>query len=361
MEKSTQIAGTLSVILALTAITVFQSSFVNAAEQEQQGSPYVVLFPKPTTVQAALQASRANGLEIESVQDTFSVGGVPTTDFYYLHGNKRDSASIVQDYRDARREMLADMRTQLKEIGSPPGARARTVAEMTASVDADVINVESVTVRGRESNVNLLASTLKGEIKNSRASKNDLSTAFLAASPAISTWAPKQGWLYTGVSSTAGQRYATNYMWWNDVSGLTANSLTTYEHDLVLNNYDGQTYFDASENIYKQPKMTYASSNLPSAYIDSRALDNRSELAYTIGSGAGASIQANTTFWYNTYFRILPGNTNADTAKVNGQLGRKDPSCIIIPFATCVFPMATTVLAPAWTHPVPGTKSWVRN
>lgn len=361
---------TIAFIALSINVTFLWSS--NAEAQVQPLERYEISFSKSKSVEDVVSTARKNHVEILALQDTFMVGGVPTTDFYFVQDTQLTSSQINNDYRIARQGMLNDMRGDLKKMGPPPGARTRSLLEMTASPDGSRIDVESVEVMGNTVDVIALADALRGTTKSrlkdqmgktlpTPTVRGGASGLVTTAAPAVSTWAPKQGWLYTGISSTAGNRYATNYIWWNDVSGLRENSLTTYEHELLLNNYDGRTYFDSSENIYKQPKITYSSSNLPSPYLDTRASDNRSELSYTIGSGAGANIQANTSYWYNTYFRILPGNTSNDTGKVNAQLGRKDPSCIVIPFAYCVFAMATVNLVSAWTAPVPGTLNWVRN
>lgn len=166
-----------------------------------------------------------------------------------------------------------------------------------------------------------------------------------AGIPDANTWVPRRGSSYTGPSYPGG-RFVSQYIWWDNVSGF--DSISTYEHDFFLNNYDGKTYLDASQNWLGMPNIIYAATNLPRPYLDSRAMDPAGEKAYVIGCSDADSIQANTGYWYSTYIRTANGNTNIDKAKLQAQLAYRNPSWCYGNTWCVPESLVTVNLVPAW-------------
>lgn len=160
-------------------------------------------------------------------------------------------------------------------------------------------------------------------------------------------WVPSSGTSIVTADSY-GQRYIRQTMYWNGVSRLQGFAVDdrTYEHETVFNNYDGKSYAGGYDG--------YWASNLPSAYLDTQFADGSSELNYTVGSAYARGIQAYTTFYYR--IDIKNGNSTSDTAKVQGQLGERNPDWCYSTW--CIYALQTEKLIPAWEQTIPGTKSW---
>ncbi|MCA9392095.1 hypothetical protein KC614_02730 [candidate division WWE3 bacterium] len=141
------------------------------------------------------------------------------------------------------------------------------------------------------------------------------------------SWAPEEGNLLVQPHSWSGYRYVQNRFWWDNTSGF--NSRSTYEQDFFLNASDGSTYgpgtyLNRSQDWRGVPNVYYWASDLPRAYLDTRASDPAYQVAFTIGSAQVSSVS--TYRWYYTYIMTTNGDANIDSASLQGQIGHRTPS-----------------------------------
>ena len=87
------------------------------------------------------------------------------------------------------------------------------------------------------------------------------------------------------------------------------NSKSTYEHETQVYNKNFANY------------NGYWKSNLPRAYYDTPAFDNKSLKNFTIGSSQASSIKGRN--WYYTYMRLKAGTDNKATVRIKGQKGHR--------------------------------------
>lgn len=174
-------------------------------------------------------------------------------------------------------------------------------------------------------------------------------------------WLPRRGNIDIRPSSTPGERYVIQTIYWDSpsrVAGFDEDS--AYEHDFFLNDSDtsqyGQgTYWDDSDGLDQVPDVSHWSSNLPSAYLDTRSGDPGFIKAFTIGSADGNAIQSGT--WYNSYIRTVNGDANMDNGLLQAQLGYRFPSWCYTTW--CVFGSDHVDIYPEYkVDPIPGIFSW---
>ena len=146
-------------------------------------------------------------------------------------------------------------------------------------------------------------------------------------------------------ANPGGRGYVSNMMWKNPEFkeipprlGFDGVLGQTYEHEVYLYNYNtyinnyGKTYISKDTTIFPNcmPKgVRYWSSNLPGAYLDTRAdftkCDNQGdgEVSYTIGSARASQIIPNQ--YYFTYWHGDKGENYRPIFKVQSQLGFRTP------------------------------------
>jgi len=118
-----------------------------------------------------------------------------------------------------------------------------------------------------------------------------------------STWTDDEGW-----------RCIYNELTWLGTSVLEFADNEGYEHDFVLNNYDGLHWAAGLRGT-----SGYGwESNLPTAYLDYATVDdNPEEPVYTVGTFTGNQLYSNRDYY--TFIRAYPGNTSTDLAKLLAQ------------------------------------------
>lgn len=168
------------------------------------------------------------------------------------------------------------------------------------------------------------------------------------------SWLPEQSIYSINESQDfTNQRFVAQLMYWDDVSDFTNN--TTYEQDFFLNSDPNSklgsgTYLTENQNSW-YPDITYAASNFPYAYLDTRFSDPSTEESYTIGCAKAENLQSYNV--YITYIVTDHGTSNPDNGKISGQIGSRTPqSC----YSTwCVFSSQTESIVSAWDVDVPGS------
>ena len=136
----------------------------------------------------------------------------------------------------------------------------------------------------------------------------------------------------TGINN----RIAYSYFKWNGNGGSPYTlSCRTYEHSIVLNDYNNNsgTFLTKSASTWGFPTNGVFGSNLPDPYLDTRFLNSIGngsiqilagsphEIDYTIGTYTATNIQKGTDYY--VAFQMEPGSTNTDIAKITGQTGRR--------------------------------------
>jgi hypothetical protein len=368
-KKVNFVYGILGIAFMLVVANIFAQPIATIASSDEI-SNMKIYFAEAVSIDDVLREANSQGLQVVALQDSFDVEGIRFTDFYFLRSQKMNARKVLKGYRNARVGFLRDVADNMKDIKTQ-NKNNKTVKLANTTFDliqksktTKIVNkgVEAAIIRGRLQDAQAIKEKLgisRIEVSQSN-QKQDLaenSQAVTLQSSDPNTWAPKQGYSYVFPSSVQGERYTTQYMWWNDVSGFDA--ISTYEHDFFLNNYDGQTYLDSGQDLWGFPNVTYAASNLPRPYLDTRFSDPEGEKAYTIGSSEASSIQANTSYWYYNYIRTLEGNADTDTGKLQAQLGYRSPSWCY-ENTWCSYSIAIENLISAWNISVPGSQYWVR-
>lgn len=346
---------------------------INIVNNDKDVSNIQIYFVEDKSIENLLKEAHEYKLQVVSLRASFGDSEIRFTDFYSLSSKKMNEKRIIKDYKKSREGFLLDTIKNMEDLKSQKkGSAVEEITENTLSslqklrkeVGKKNIKIESAVIRGNIQNVKIAKEKMGitkiekiGQAIQDNKADDFESNQIKVEVPNTNTWAPKRGTSYTGPSYPGG-RFVSQYMWWDNVSGF--NSTSTYEHDFFLNNYDGKTYLDASQNWLGMPKIIYAATNLPHPYIDSRAMDPAGEKAYVIGCSDADSIRANTSYWYFTYIRTANGNTNTDKAKLQAQLAYRDPSWCYGNTWCVPHSLATVNLIPAWRINVPGLHYWQR-
>jgi hypothetical protein len=133
----------------------------------------------------------------------------------------------------------------------------------------------------------------------------------------------------------------------------------TYEHDLFLNNYTNNsgTYLTRAENnpLDRIPVCIAYSSDLPSAYLDTRFSDPKEEVAYTIGCAKAENIKRGII--YTNTITMAKGDVNNDKLKLTAQRGHRAPSWCYTTW--CSFGDENQTILAAWQD-APKTYNWTK-
>ncbi|HEU4714823.1 MAG TPA: hypothetical protein VFS76_24900 [Pyrinomonadaceae bacterium] len=331
---------------------------------------------------ALLLAARQN-LTITEIQHSFSLGDHRFIGIFPVDDETPVDTipeKIVANYRGflldvQREEENSALESSLTDAGSTE-KRMKSIAHAQRALIESYqdFRIDGLTVSGTRSAIDGAAkenghvvsrielaagqTIEKGERRTQKSSPQLQAVATVAEN----TWVPTSGKIVTGGASEGG-RYVRQEMKWTNVSGFASDS--TYEHDFFLKNSSGEvrgpgTYLDRSQAFDGMPKVEYAASDLPRAYLDTRAMDKGDEIAFTIGSAAASDIKPNVT--YMSYIRTKDGDASQDDGKLQAQLGRRRvPGCYT---TWCSFEneqVPRVNIVPAWQVPVPGVKSWDRN
>lgn len=363
-------------LVATLAIMIITSVGILTPEKKVKASDandYTVSFEKAKSLGEIMKQIKKSDTDLVALRDSFTtpLDGVTITDFYIIQPDKNTRRAIIKDYHAAREGMIADLNREAKAV------QAKTLStdpwqpklpSFSPNDITDKIEVESVVLSGSKEQINKFSKSLGAkEIKlhkdkvitdtEVKSQKWVRSTAWVHPD----TWVPKQGYLVTGTSTTVGEHFATNYMWWNDVSGFSGLSFqTAYEHEFLLDMSDGETYLDPSDTfVNRYPNITYGASTLPEPYLDTRFTDGYNELSYTIGSEEADLITAGGQYYDYNYLRTLPGVSDIDNAKVQVQFSEYVSGCFLAP-AFCIFSVKGTpiVKVAPWDVPVPSTHFW---
>ncbi|MDP3057162.1 MAG: fibronectin type III domain-containing protein [bacterium] len=368
------------VIVFALAITALASGFDYSQLTQAKAGDAGLLKNNTSTVQIelknpiALDALFAGGnntfFDEIILESNFTVNNEAVHDFYVV--DPKNKKNIKEDYIKNRKAFLADVKG-INQLSSG------------SSGNIENILITKITVTGENSSIDQIKKGLVVDKINVKNNQHDIALqtrgktapkeAYLSGSETISTAAltttpmylslPTSGTSYFYPSSYGG-RYTQQNMIWNTINFASDQ---TYEHKIILYNYDRKTYLDGNSTSYPgcYPTTTYAATSWPAAskpYIDTRFMEPTKgigceidELSYTIGAAQADALQANTNYY--TYIRTADGNDASDKFKLQGQVGYRSPSFCYTTWCSAKYKIYT--LIPAWSTAVPGTQSWTYN
>lgn len=364
------------IVFALAITTVASSAYSqliqakaeDAILSENSISTVQIELKNPITPDALF--ARGNNTLFDSIilESDFTVNNEAVHDFYIVD-TKDKSKNIKEDYIKNRRAFLADVK----------GASQIPALDLSSVKN---ILITKITVTGENSNIEQIKKGLaidKISVKNNQpdiaqqargksgSKKTHLSSDELMDTLALTTTPMYLSLPTSGSSefypSSFGGRYTQQNMRWG---AINFTSDQTYEHKVILYNYDRKTYLDRNSTSYPgcYPTTTYAATSWPTAskpYIDTRFMEPTKgigceidELSYTIGAAQADALQANTNYY--TYIRTANGSDASDKFKLQSQVGYRSPSFCYTTWCSAKYKIYTII--PAWSTTIPGTQSW---
>lgn len=309
-----------------------------------------------------------DGENIKSLvlQSNFKIGSEDMTDFISVSGEFDKLNELSRQYKDYRNNMLKGLLATTKSLESQDSVNvSRTFEEKDVAtaiaenqgLDPSFNRVKFVLsgeenlasfVKSKISENSLIKSSISYRLDSQDREKMDTPTTNSIVSmdnnldsgklKASCSWVPNYTQTFFGDSDEVGgsnSRMYYNFSWWNCPS-FSVNQ--TYEDDVFLYNYNTEpswqkTYLSKDTTSWPDcfPVIQYASSNLPSPYLDTRlsltpfTCDNtEGEVSYTIGSAKASEIKAGQ--WYLNYMSTSKGSYSKPYFKVQPQLGERRPS-----------------------------------
>ena len=346
----------------------------------------VVYFASPIELDTAMREMKQYNLTVRAFRRQYKLGSHTITDEYILTDKDKNQltpilrgeywrsyGAMLEDiYSDSTREFqhmdlnrlnfIRYVKDALRRFSSIKGCwrtdscPALYVTSMLVLGAGDALSM--VSTSEIVARVEVQERTQRGSFPETK-TKTNTSELIGPAYVSPSTWVPSRGDIYIHPSSYPGQRYITNWMKWNDVSGFGANS--TYEHDFFLNDSDNSkygpgTYLTDAETWGRIPDVSYWSSNLPRPYLDSRLFDPDYQKAYTVGCSDAASIEPGT--WYYTYIRANNGDANIDNGALIPELGHRSPSWCYESTWCVEGDQHEYIYSPWRVDPIPGDFYW---
>lgn len=358
----------LSIGTVGTLVTIGVGAFPFLVSGQAEDWTANILFSQPLSLKEVLDVASDNALKPIFLEHDFTIPGRKKSVGFIPVSDGIAAADLEAKAKDAHRTFLLDMAVDKNNGESAVFTQAAEktgdikIARMTVQSNGKVLDtlkgkdarIQEVQIRKPESVRSRLQSFMRGIVETTIAAVDQ------------ETWVPEYGKVQTGDSSTEGERYVWQKLHWDDASGFAVSD--TYEPDFFLYNYDGtngKNYLDKRETSGSFPVMAYASSDLPSAYLDTRAMDptnslgERNELAYTIGSSNADTIT--TGYTYITYIRTAKGQASTDKGKLQSQRGYRSPSWCYTTWCSFGYENDSTSRykpVTSWTVPVPGYLEW---
>ncbi len=314
----------------MLAILTSCSKDENPSEEKSiQGSSFQVLFENP--VSYSKLESQIKQLEIKKssvvVTHNFLLGEIPFRGFVPLD-EISDEASFRETIEKGINGLENEARINIGEYIEPASAlvsRSQEIYEISEVMITDVIVdrktiskifLESKVIQLKEKNI---VGIKEGVIQNSQKSNSD------------DSWIPDAfGYRIEESTSYPGKRYLLTAMIWatSEPFGEWSDNVT-FEPDFNLNDSSGSslgsgTYLHDGEYANGIPKVYYAASNLPRAYLDTRDTDPNHIKTFTIGCADAADIESFKQ--YENYIVTNKGDANQDNAQVVFQRGQRFPS-----------------------------------
>lgn len=275
----------------------------------------------------------------------------------FLHESQSFFDDVKENIDDQKMQDLTDAEREIEKS---------LQNEFSFDIDVKDAKVDMLSLEVLDDNqvmIQNMLESLHGEITHVSLKNQGQQNDYIELRNGIS-WVPDVGRVRAYNSSYGtNNRFVYHQFKWSEKRRPFGNWYT-YEHDFFLNDYPESTlpgtYLSKAVNYWGFPLVSYWSSNLPYAYLDTRYLDDfgvqgsNYELAYTIGSGNAHSIHENK--WYYTYLRMRKGSANRDNAKLNAQLGTQIPVGSTSVWNS--FGVANYLLVYAWNISLPGTTYW---
>lgn len=387
----------LSTFVLLLAVLVSTGPNIAAQRPLPPQDSGMVYLVSPTELSTAIREMERYGLRVQTFQRQYRMGGQTVVDGYFLtpvDQSQADIPALEGQYWQSYGAMLRDIAQDIAR-GKPSMIDATAEAAWQSYINdieeaqEDFSVIEGCWATGTCPRVYVVSTLVSGDAAALREVANSslvtrvdvrsrvgqetepTTDTHATAAPAavllvpINTWVPKNGDIHVHPSSYPGERYITNWMYWDTatrVSGFGPNS--AYEHDFFLNNsstskYGPGTYLTAAQSLNGIPSVSYWSSNLPSPYLDTRLSDPDYLKAYTIGCAYADGIAHGV--WYSYHIRAANGPAAIDNGCLQAQLAHRSPSscyttwCVYMDQIENIYPCSTYLV-----DPIPGDFYWVK-
>jgi hypothetical protein len=330
-----------------------------AVDENEQTVSTIIYKPnsKIEDVIKDLKGLQKDNIKINSLTSKFKVNNQEITDFVYSGNINETLDQTKEDLKLKRFELIKNVQVKNKDLNN------LSISKNSPVVNTDIINLEEISkqdviiteshLTGKKAKLDTIKSKFKtldtvSEIKvkniKNKEKPNILGNLFgtIKASASYEYGIPKGTISYFGNGGLANEdigstRYNFNYMYW-DTNNFGYNE--TYEHEVYLYNSAAEGTYLATDNSWGYPNCyantKYASTTLPSAYLDTR-LDQNSygqswcdndtnygrEVSYTIGTTRAVDITANQWQW--TYMSLNRGSRNIPVFKTQAQIGYNSP------------------------------------
>lgn len=327
---------------------------------------------KPITLDALFSAGNSFSFEGMILESEFIFNNEAIYDFYLVN-SKSEKKNIKDDYIKNRKAFLIDTK-KAEQLSAANFKSVENILITKITMTGKSSDIDEIKKGLEISKINIkpaqfaIASQVSGKSMPKEAhllGNGTMSTAALTTTPMYLSL-PTSGTSYFYPSSSGG-RYTQQNMKW---SAINFASDQTYEHKVILYNYDRKTYLDGNSTAYPgcYPTTTYAATSWPAAskpYIDTRFMEPKdgigceiNELSYTIGAAQADALQANINYY--TYIRTADGNDTTDKFKIQGQVGYRNPSYCYTTWCSAKYKIYFIIPFSLGTT-VPGTQSWIYN
>ena len=321
---------------------------------------------EPMNIEAFLTSVEGQVFDEMILESTFKFDGEEIYDFHIVHKGQQNQ-NIAANYVLNRKALIADIKetTELTQEDKGQVENINIVKVKFTGTKGDIDKArENLKIRNIDTvNDDTLMHKKPDKKFEPQKIDNFLITTVEAAgtqSYPMYKYLPTSGTSYIDNSTISGERYALQYMEW-DNNYFASDE--TYEHKLYLYNYDGDTYLNGDSSVYPGcfPTLTYAATTWGSAskpYIDTRLAESGTgcetdELSYTIGAAQADAISTNTTHY--TYMRTTYGGDSTDDYKLQAQVGFRNPSSCYSTWCAAKYKIYN--LISAWED-VPASTPW---
>lgn len=323
---------------------------VDTLVNDKTQSISTIKFEEPQKLESIVKQINKN-ITLIQVQTQYEIEGENFYEFTSIQNTNLEDLEKL--FLDNRKQFEKDKKDLFFSDSEVPDTHRELINEFVKpSQTSDDVGVISLTVTGTEEEI-LEFSNKFDQVEISSLREQEKHKLELNSRELNSDWLPDLGVVETRDYDSSQRYLLQGFKWYNNPFA----DGETYEPDFFLDNYNvgdrKGTYF-SRRNYGSFPAFSYAASNLPDAYVDTRFSDSSNEVAYTIGCGDANNIDTDETYY--TYLRLGKGDVDFDQAKLSGQLGEQRPyGCVS---TWCSFSTGIEKIIPAWDLDVPSTRYW---
>lgn len=296
----------------LSVLIILSVSAMALEPMEKNMERASVVFEQGVTLSEVEKVITDNSLNIESFTTVVSAGDSKITCGFVV--NQEDNFSNLWDeFVEQQTALLTDAQianTNNPEILEDILATKEAFDNNTVYIDA-VVCSSAESVQRKIFNNDVVQSVTIIETQEAPVVTNEVEVETNQIRTATTdNWVPTSGDAYVWPSGSYDDAtYLQLNFKWNSASalaGLTNDSDSALEGEIVLYNYDGSAIADDWNKNYAY------TTNQPNAYRDTQALDGNDEICFTVGCSNAAAFNSGTQYYWYAY-----GNrTDSDSCKV---------------------------------------------